>query len=118
MAENVVLLFKPNHIEFGKDVLDKYTFQKPPADIVDGPIYGFGLNFLNKAVSKYIPDEFKPEFHEAMDLVVDGDYDDAGAEAIDMVKQLVEKWEKLGPGAKEIVLGLLEIIKGALAGLD
>jgi hypothetical protein len=71
---------------------------------------------LNKYVSDDIPDEFKPDFHEAMDLVVAGDYDDSGAEALDLVAVLVNKLKN--EAAKEIILGMLSIIKGTLKDLD
>ena len=111
-------LFLDSHLDFFKEKLDAWTFKKPPIDLVDGPVYGFALKFINKKVSPLVPDDLKPEFHEAMDLVVAGDYDDAGAEAIDVVVDLVNDWEKLPAGVKEVVLGVLGIAKGVLAGLD
>jgi len=118
MADNVMLLFLDNHLDFAAQKLDDITFKKPPIDVVDKPIYRLALGMLNKFVSKEIPDEYKESFHEVMDLVVEGDYDDAGAEAVDIVKELVEDWDLLKPGVKEIVLGVLDIVKGALASLD
>ena len=117
MGTNTIPLFLDSHLDFFAEVLDNVTFKKGPVDAVDRPIYRLALGMLNKTVSDDIPDEFKPEFHEAVDLVVDGDYDDAGAEAIDLVIQLVGKLN-VKPGVKEIIVGVLTIAKGALAGLD
>ena len=73
---------------------------------------------LSKAVSDDVPDEYKASFHEAVDELVAQDWDDAGAEAIDTLILLVDDWDKLSEGAREVIVGLLGIVKGALAGLD
>jgi len=117
MGTNTLPIFTDKHLDFFAEVLDKVTFKKGPVDVVDKPIYRLALGMLNKAVSDDVPDEFKPAFHEAVDLVVAGDYDDAGAEAIDLVIELVQK-TGLAAGAKEILIGILGIAKGALATLD
>jgi len=117
MGDNKIPLFLDEHLDFIAELLDKVTFKKGPVDVVDRPIYRLALGMLNKTVSDDIPDEFKPSFHEAVDLVVLGDYDDAGAEAIDLVVELLNK-TKLPAGVKEIVVGVLLIAKGALADLD
>jgi hypothetical protein len=117
MTENTVLLFLNPHIKRGAEVLDKLTFKNGFVDTFDGPAYGFVLKQINKAISPRIPDEFKPEFHEAMDKVIAEDWDDAGAEAIDIVKQIVGKFN-IEDSIKTIITGLLDVLKGALADLD
>ncbi len=116
--ENKELIFKDSHLDWIAQKLDDVTFKKPPIDVVDKPVYRLALGMINKAASPKVPDEYKAEFWEAMDLVVSEDYDDAGAEAFDIIIQLVENWEKLGTGLKDLLIGALLIGKGALAGLD
>ena len=117
MGTNTLPLFLDEHLDYFAEKLDELTFKKGPLDAVDRPVYRFALGMLNKTVSDDVPDEFKQNFHEAVDLVVLEDWDDAGAEAIDLAIQLVNKTE-LKPGAKEIIVGILGIAKGALAALD
>lgn len=117
MGKNVVPLFLDNHLDFFAEAGDKVIFKKGPGNAVDGPILRLAFGMLNKAISDDVPDEFKAEFHEAMDLVVLGDYDDAGAEAIDVAVLLVAK-ANFNQNVKEIAVGILNIAKGALASLD
>jgi hypothetical protein len=117
MGTNKELLFLDNHLDFFAELGDKLFFKKGPVDVVDKPVFRMAFGMINKAISDDVPDEFKPEFHQAMDLVVAGDYDDAGAEAVDVVIQLVNK-TNLKAGVKEIILGVLGIAKGTLAALD
>jgi hypothetical protein len=118
MGTNTILLFKDSHLDYFAQKLDDFTFKKGILDVVDKPVYRFALGMLNKSISDDIPDEYKASFHEAVDLVVLEDWDDAGAEAIDVVIELVEDWEKLGVGTREVIVGVLGIVKGALAELD
>jgi hypothetical protein len=118
MGTNLKPLFKDEHLDYFAQKLDDLTFKKGPIDVVDKPVYRFALGMLNRTVSDDVPDQYKDEFYQALDLVVAEDWDDAGAEAIDVVKDLVMDWEKVSPGAREIIVGVLDIVKGALAGLD
>jgi hypothetical protein len=117
MGNNKLPLFIDAQLDSAAELLDKVTFKKGPVDIVDKPIYRLALGMLNKTVSDDVPDELKPEFQEAVSLLLAGDYDDAGAEAIDTVLQLLDRTE-VKPAAKEIIVGMLTIVKGALADLD
>jgi hypothetical protein len=117
MGTNTIPLFLAAHIDWQANLLDKWTFKKGFGDKVDNLMYRLILNAINNNVSDDIPDEFKPEFHQAMDLVVAGDYDDAGAEAIDTLVQLINK-TGLKQAVKDVVLGVLKILKGVIADLD
>lgn len=115
--EYVDKLFKDEHIAFISNKLDEVTFRKGVLDLVDQPIYKLSLGLINKAVSPKIPDEYKPEFWEVMDQICKEDFDDAAAEAVDVIVIVVNKWE-VKPSVKELVLGVLSIAKATLAGLD
>ena len=118
MGTNLLPLFKDEHLDFFAQKADDLVFKKGVLDVVDKPVFRFAFGMLNKAVSDDVPDEYKASFHEAVDELVTEDWDDAGAEAIDTLMLLVEDWEKLSTGAREVIIGLLGIVKGALAGLD
>jgi len=115
---NTLLLFQDNHLDWMAEKLDGFVLKKPPLDLVDGPVFRLALGMLNKAVSPKVPDSYKDQFWEAMDKVAAEDYDDAGAEAFDIVIELVQDWTTLGEGIRELIIGALQIAKGALSSLD
>jgi hypothetical protein len=110
-------LFLEKHIENGAKILDDFTFKGGFVDSFDGPLYKLVLNQLNKAISPKIPDGYKPDFHETLDRVFEKDWDDAGAEAIDIVKTVVSEFD-IDESIQSIITGLLDVIKGALANKD
>ena len=110
-------LFLDSHIKWESEMMDKWTFKKGPIDVVDGPLYKFTFSQINKAVSDDVPDDLKPAFHKAMDLVIAGDYDDAGAAVIEDAIILIND-SKLKESTKSIVIGVLTVIQGVLAEID
>lgn len=114
----VLLLLTDSQVELLAQKADDIVLKKGAGDVIDGPVFKFAFKQINKAVSPKIPDEYKVPFQEALDEVLQGNFDDAGAEAIDLVKELVADWKDLKPAVKDIVNGLLDIAKGALAGID
>ena len=118
MGTNKLPLFKDSHLDFFAQKLDDFTFKKGFLDVIDKGVYRLALGMLNRAVSDDVPDEYKDELYDALDLVVKGDYDDAGAEAFDVVIEVVYGIEKIPDSVKEVIVGVLTIAKGALASLD
>jgi hypothetical protein len=117
MNENVLPLFTEDQMSKGKEALDKLTFKKGAGDIVDGPIYGFALHQLNKYASPYVPDYLKPNIQDVLNEILEGDFDDAGAELADVVADILRD-AKLKDGIKEIIIGVLNLVKGAVASID
>ena len=118
MAENTVLLFQPDHIDWGVKKLDDFIKSKSViVEALDGPACRLFLNQTNKFVSPYVPDDLKPEIHSALDAVIDEAYDEAIEDAIDLLGELVDKVEILKPGVKELLKGVLEIISATLVSL-
>ena len=125
MAENTILLFNDDHIKWGYKTLDDaFDFKEiiknklvgAIVEGVDGPAWRISLNTLNKAVSPYIPDEYKDEVHAALDDVIDGDddYTEAIANAFEILEQLKDKIN-----APEWVLSTLDAVIALMeAGLN
>ena len=102
MAENTILLFTDEHVKKGAKALDDaFDFKEiiknkvagALVEGVDGIAWKVSLNTLNRAVSPYVPDEYKDEVHAALDDVFDGDsdYTVAISNAFDILEQLKDR---------------------------
>jgi len=118
MGENTKLLFLKEHINWGAEKVDDFLkFKNVILEAVDRPAAKFTFRQLNKVVSPYIPDEYKPQIQGALTSVINKEYPDAVKDAIDLINELIEDIEKLPDVIKELAKGLLEIIKAAIVSM-
>ena len=116
--ENKLLLLLDSHIDFASEKLDALKdFKNIVWETLDGHLIKMGLKQLNKAVSPYVPDEYKPDIHEALTAIVNEDYGEAAENGIEVLELALENMKKLPPVVKEIASGLLEIIKATVVAL-
>lgn len=120
MEENTLLLLRDKDIDWGAQALDDAFAWK---EIVKNPVWGailegadkpagkISLNFLNKRVSPFIPDEYKDEVHIALDDVQDGDenYEEAISQAFVILSDLTDKFN-----VSDFVAGMIDALIGLL----
>ena len=116
---NTELLLLDAHIEWAANEIDEFVIKSDNAfvEAIDGPAAKLVLGQLNKYVSPYVADEFKPQIHVALDKVVAAEYPEAISEALTLINDIVEASQNVSPVAKEIVTAVLELIKAALMSL-
>jgi len=117
MAENVFPLFLKDQIEKGSQFLDDLFVLKGIGEAADGPLAKFSLKQVNKYASPHVPDALKPDIQDVFNQILEKDWDDAGAELTDVISDLVNG-ANLKPGLKDIIVGALSLVKGAIASLD
>lgn len=115
MGTNILPIFTDVQLDFIAAKLDDVTFKKGFMDAIDQPVYRLSLGMLSKAFSDDVPDDIKDGIQAAFDELIEADYAGAGAEAI---QEVIEQVEKLEFKVKDLVLGVLAILKVAIASLD
>ena len=117
MGENKIPALLKEFIEWGAQKFDDAVFKKGFADLVDKLAFKGVLNIVNAQVSDYVPDEIKPELHEAQTLVIAGDYDDGGAKAVAAMIEVIEL-SKMKDKPKKVLVTSLSFLESILEGID
>ena len=117
MAENVLPLFTEEQIDKGSQFIDDLLKLKGFGEAIDGPVSKFTLKQVNKYASGHVPDDLKPDLQDVFNEILEKDFDDAGAELTDVIGDLVAD-ANLKPGVKDLIIGALSLVKGAIASLD
>lgn len=116
---NTELLLLEAHIEWAANEIDEFVIKSDSAfvEAIDGPAARLVLGQLNKYVSPYVADQFKPAIHEALDAVVAAQYPEAVSDALNLVEDIIMNAQNISPVAKEVVTAFLELVKAALLSL-
>ena len=83
-------------------------------EVVERPASRLVFNQLNKVSSPLVPDYIKDNIHRGFDKLEEKDYKGAAEEVATIPVEIIEASEKLSPGQKEIVIGIVTLVTGTI----
>lgn len=117
MGTNKLPVFLKEFVEWGGQKFDDAFFKKGFGDVVDKLAFKGVLNIVNGQISDDVPDEIKPELHEAQTLIIAGDYDDGGAKAVSAMIDLIQL-SNIKDKTKKVLVTSLSFVESILEGID
>lgn len=114
----MALLLLDSHVDFVAQKVDDLIKSKNAIiEALDKPAAKLVVNYLNRAASPHVPEEYHAKIQEALTDVVNAEYDDAVEDALFVVNEVIQDIEALKPGVKEIIAALLSMVSAALVSL-
>jgi len=96
------------------DKIEKKTLGTRILELIEKPTANIFFGQLNRIASPHVPDYIKDNIHRSFDNLDAKNYEDAAKEIASVPVEIIEHSEKLDPGKKEIIIGVINIITGTI----